>query len=116
MIVAGQVHGAVAMGLSGVLMEHCHYDASGQNLAATFMDYAIARAEDLPSFEIIACNRPNRLTPAGIKGMSEGGVMGAIGALCNAVSDALAPFGVVVERQPLTPDRILRAIWSANGK
>jgi aerobic carbon-monoxide dehydrogenase large subunit len=43
--------------------------------------------------------------------MSEGGVMGAIGSLCNAVSDALAPFGVVIERQPLTPDRILSAIW-----
>jgi carbon-monoxide dehydrogenase large subunit len=111
MIVAGQVHGAVAMGLSGVLMEHCHYDDSGQNLAASFMDYAIARAEDLPNFEIVACNRPNRLTPAGIKGMSEGGVMGAIGALCNAVSDALAPLGVVVERQPLTPDRVLQLIW-----
>jgi aerobic carbon-monoxide dehydrogenase large subunit len=111
MIVAGQVHGAVAMGLSGALMEHCYYDANGQNLAASFMDYAIARAADLPFFEIINCNHPNTLTPAGIKGMSEGGVMGAIGSLCNAVSDALAPFGVVIERQPLTPDRILSAIW-----
>jgi carbon-monoxide dehydrogenase large subunit len=110
MIVAGQVHGAVAMGLSGALMEHAHYDADGQNLAASFMDYAIARGDDLPAFEIIDCNRPNRETPAGIKGMAEGGVMGAIGALCNAVSDALAPFGVVIERQPLTPDRILSAI------
>lgn len=116
MIVAGQVHGAVAMGLSGALMEHCHYDQSGQNLAASLMDYAIARAEDLPNFEIIPCNRPNRLTPAGIKGMSEGGVMGAIGALCNAVSDALSPFDVVVESQPLTPDRILQMIWKARGR
>lgn len=110
MVVAGQVHGAVAMGLSGAMMEQCAYDAGGQNLAATFMDYAIARAEDLPQFEIIDCNRPNRLTPAGIKGMSEGGVMGAIGALCNAVSDALAPLGIVVESQPLTPSRIVTAI------
>lgn len=116
MIVAGQVHGATAMGLSGVLMEHCHYEAGGQNLAATFMDYAIARSVDLPNFEIIDCNRPNRLTPAGIKGMSEGGVMGAIGALCNAVSDALAPLGVVVEAQPLTPDRVLAAIWRAQQR
>ena len=104
------------MGLSGVLMERCFYDASGQNLAASFMDYAIARAEDLPQFEIIPCNRPNRLTPAGIKGMSEGGVMGAIGALCNAVSDALAPLGVVVESQPLTPDRVMQMIWDAQGR
>ena len=113
MIVAGQMHGAVAMGLSGALMEHCHYAKDGQNLAATFMDYAIARAEDLPPFEIIPCNRPNRLTPAGIKGMSEGGVMGAIGALCNAVSDALSPFAIVIDSQPLTPDRIMQMIWQA---
>jgi carbon-monoxide dehydrogenase large subunit len=113
MIVAGQLHGAVAMGLSGALMEHCHYDAKGQNLAASFMDYPIARADDLPRFEIVSCNRPNSLTPAGIKGMAEGGVMGAIGSLCNAVSDALAPFGVVIERQPLTPDRILALIRHA---
>ena len=104
------------MGLSGALMEHCHYDANGQNLAASFMDYAIARAVDLPLFEIIDCNRPNSLTPAGIKGMSEGGVMGAIGSLCNAVSDALAPFGVVIEKQPLTPDRILSAIRLAKQR
>ena len=115
MIVAGQLHGAVAMGLSGALMEHCHYDQSGQNLAGSLMDYAVARAGDLPAFEIIACNRPNRLTPAGIKGMSEGGVMGAIGALCNAVSDALSPFGVVIESQPLTPFRIRQAIEAAKG-
>ena len=101
------------MGLSGALMEHCHYAKDGQNLAATFMDYAIARAEDLPPFEIIPCNRPNRLTPAGIKGMSEGGVMGAIGALCNAVSDALSPFAIVIDSQPLTPDRIMQMIWQA---
>jgi carbon-monoxide dehydrogenase large subunit len=113
MIVAGQVHGAVAMGLSGALMEHACYNDNGQNLAASFMDYAIARGDDLPFFEIIDCNRPNSLTPAGIKGMAEGGVMGAIGALCNAVSDALAPFGVVIDRQPLTPDRILSAIHAA---
>lgn len=116
MIVAGQVHGAVAMGLSGALMERCVYDDSGQNLAASFMDYAVARAEDLPSIEIISVNRPNRLTPAGIKGMSEGGVMGAIGALCNAVSDALAPFGIAVAAQPLTPDRVMGMIWNAESR
>ena len=56
------------------------------------MDYAIARADDLPVIEIVPCNRPNSLTPAGLKGMSEGGVMGAIGALSNAISDALSQF------------------------
>ena len=67
-IVAGQVHGAVAMGLSGALMEHCAYDTDGQNRAGSFMDYAIARADDLPAIEIVACNRPNSLTPAGLRG------------------------------------------------
>jgi carbon-monoxide dehydrogenase large subunit len=105
-IVAGQVHGAVAMGLSGAMMEHCVYDMDGQNKAGSFMDYAIARAEDLPAVEIVACNRPNSLTPAGLKGMAEGGVMGSIGALSNAISDALAPFGVAAEAQPFTPARV----------
>jgi carbon-monoxide dehydrogenase large subunit len=105
-IVAGQVHGAVALGLSGAMMEHCAYDADGQNRAGSFMDYAIARADDLPAIEVVPCNRPNSLTPAGLKGMSEGGVMGSIGALSNAISDALSQFGVTAEDQPFTPDRL----------
>jgi carbon-monoxide dehydrogenase large subunit len=109
-IVAGQVHGAVAMGLSGAMMEHCAYSADAQNQAGSFMDYAIARAADLPAIEIIPCNKPNRLTPAGLKGMAEGGVMGAIGALSNAISDALVPCGVVAEKQPFTPARLARLI------
>jgi carbon-monoxide dehydrogenase large subunit len=112
-IVAGQVHGAVAMGLSGAMMEHCAYDSDGQNNAGSFMDYAIARAADLPAIEVIPCNRPNSLTPAGLKGMSEGGVMGAIGALSNAISDALAQFGVAAEDQPFTPDRLTS--WITKG-
>ena len=105
-IVAGQVHGAVALGLSGAMMERCAYDADAQNRAGSFMDYAIARADDLPAIEIVHRNRPNSLTPAGLKGMSEGGVMGAIGALSNAISDALSQFGVAAEDQPFTPDRL----------
>jgi carbon-monoxide dehydrogenase large subunit len=112
-IVAGQVHGAVAMGLSGALMEHCVYDTDGQNNAGSFMDYAIARAADLPTIEIVRCNRPNSLTPAGIKGMSEGGVMGAIGALSNSISDALSQFGVAAEDQPFTPERLTS--WITKG-
>jgi carbon-monoxide dehydrogenase large subunit len=101
-IVDGQVHGAVAMGLSGAMGEHCVYDAAGQPQAGSLMDYALARAADLPPIETIACDRPNRFTEAGIKGMSEGGVMGAIGALANAVNDALAPTGRRIDAQPLT--------------
>jgi aerobic carbon-monoxide dehydrogenase large subunit len=114
-IVAGQVHGAVAMGLSGAMLEHCAYDAEGQNSAGSFMDYAIARAADLPAIEIIPYNRPNRLTPAGLKGMSEGGVMGAIGAISNAISDALSPFGIAADNQPFTAERVLSWV-AANAR
>lgn len=102
-VVEGQQLGAIAMGLSGTLFEHIEYDEQGQNLSGTLADYLVATAHELPSIEILSMHTPNRSTPAGLKGMAEGGVMGAIGALSNAVADALAPFGVMVERQPLTP-------------
>ncbi|GAB3491809.1 xanthine dehydrogenase family protein molybdopterin-binding subunit [Curvibacter fontanus] len=102
-VVEGQQLGAIAMGLSGTLYEHVEYDENGQNLSGTLADYLVATAHELPHIEILSMHTPSRFTPAGIKGMAEGGVMGAIGALCNAVNDALRPLGVVVDRQPLTP-------------
>ncbi len=105
-IVAGQQHGAIAMGLGGALREQVVYDAAGQNVTGSFMDYAMSVASDLPSIEIVACHTPSLRNPIGTKGMSEGGVMGALGAVTLAVNDALAPLGVVVERQPLTAQRI----------
>ncbi|MBE0590206.1 MAG: xanthine dehydrogenase family protein molybdopterin-binding subunit [Hydrogenophaga sp.] len=103
-VVEGQQHGAIAMGLSGSLYEHIEYDsATGQNLSGSLADYLVATSHELPHFELIPMHTPNRSTPAGIKGMAEGGVMGAIGALSNAVNDALAHLGVVVNQQPLTP-------------
>ncbi|HEX8012802.1 MAG TPA: molybdopterin cofactor-binding domain-containing protein, partial [Casimicrobiaceae bacterium] len=105
-VVEGQQHGAIAMGLSGALFEQVIYDESGQNLSGTLADYLIPTACELPNFEIIPMHTPNRRTPAGVKGMAEGGVMGAIGAVSNAVNDALAPFGVVADRQPLSPQYI----------
>ncbi|MEO7852824.1 MAG: xanthine dehydrogenase family protein molybdopterin-binding subunit, partial [Rubrivivax sp.] len=102
-VVQGQQHGAIAMGLSGALYEQVIYDDAGQNLTALLADYLLATASDLPDFEIIPMHTPSLHTPAGIKGMAEGGVMGAIGAVVNAVNDALTPYGVVAERQPLTP-------------
>lgn len=102
-VVEGQQLGAIAMGLSGTLYEHVEYDENGQNLSGTLADYLVATAHELPHIEILSMHTPNRSTPAGIKGMAEGGVMGSIGALCNAVNDALRPLGVVADRQPLTP-------------
>ena len=109
-VVHGQQQGAIAMGLSGSLFEEIVYDPeTGQNLTSTLADYLVATACELPNFEIIPMHTPNRRTPAGIKGMAEGGVMGAIGAVTNAVNDALVPFGVKVERQPLSPE-LIRAL------
>lgn len=105
-IVAGQQHGAACMGIGGVLLEQVVYDGEGQCLTGSLADYLVPTATDVPNFEIVPMHTPNRRTPAGIKGMAEGGVMGAIGAVCNAVSDALAPFGIVIEKQPLSPDYI----------
>jgi aerobic carbon-monoxide dehydrogenase large subunit len=105
-VVAGQQRGAIAMGLSGSLLEQLYYDETGQNLSSTLADYLVATASELPNFEILPMHTPNRRTPAGIKGMAEGGVMGAIGALTSAVNDALAPFGVTADRLPLTPPYI----------
>lgn len=113
MLVEGQQVGAVAMGLSGCLCEQVVYDAEGQNLSASFADYHLATAVEIPRIEIVSMHTPNRSTPAGIKGMSEGGVMGAIGALANAVDDALRPLGVRAEDLPLTPVALRRLIRAA---
>jgi carbon-monoxide dehydrogenase large subunit len=105
-LVDGQQVGATVMGISGVLFEHMVYDDSGQNLCGTLADYLIPTAAEVPEIEVIGLHTPNRSTPAGIKGMAEGGVMGAIGAVNNAVNDALAPLGVTAMRQPLSPDYV----------
>jgi carbon-monoxide dehydrogenase large subunit len=106
LIVNGQQHGAIAMGIGGVLLEEIVYDESGQNRSGSFADYLLPTALDIPPIEVISQHTPNRKTKTGSKGMAEGGVMGAIGAVMSAVNDALAPFDVHVDRQPLTPDYI----------
>lgn len=114
-VVEGQQHGAIAMGLSGTLFEHVNYDANGQNLSGTLADYLVATACEMPPIDILSLHTPNRHTPAGLKGMAEGGVMGSIGALSNAVNDALAPLGVRVDRQPLTPMYLRRLIRASQS-
>ncbi|ABE35854.1 molybdopterin-binding domain of aldehyde dehydrogenase family protein [Paraburkholderia xenovorans LB400] len=102
-VVEGQQHGAIVMGLSGALFEEVIYDEAGQITTGSLADYMIATAPELPHLELIPMHTPNRTTAAGIKGMAEGGVMGALGAITNALNDALSPWGVVAERHPLTP-------------
>jgi carbon-monoxide dehydrogenase large subunit len=116
MLVEGQQVGAIAMGLSGCLSEHVVYDADGQNVTASFADYHLATSVEIPTIEVLPMHTPNRSTPAGIKGMAEGGVMGAIGALTGAVDDALRPLGIVVDTLPLTPVAIRRLIRAAQER
>ncbi|MGB7078927.1 MAG: molybdopterin cofactor-binding domain-containing protein, partial [Xanthobacteraceae bacterium] len=113
MVVHGQTHGGAAQGIGQALWELCAYDAQGQLLSASFMDYAMPRADLLPSFttDISEVLTPtNRL---GVRGAGEGGTTGALGAVVNAVVDALAEFGVTHIEMPVTPEKIWRAIHSA---
>jgi len=115
MVVDGQTHGGAAQGIGQALWECCSYDAHGQLLSASFMDYAMPRADLLPSFttDISEVLTPtNRL---GVRGAGEGGTTGALGAVVNAVVDALAEFGVTHIEMPVTPERIWRAIQSAKA-
>jgi carbon-monoxide dehydrogenase large subunit len=105
-VVEGQLHGAVMLGTGGVLYEGISYDAAGNNLTPTFRDYVLPSAQEAPRVEVLHCGTPNSRTPGGIKGMSEGGVMGSIAAVTAAVNDAIAPFGLVVEDLPITAPRL----------
>jgi carbon-monoxide dehydrogenase large subunit len=104
MIVEGQQHGATALGIAGALYEALDYDSEGQLRNGTLADYLVPTACEIPSFEIIPMHTPNRQNPIGSKGMAEGGVMGAIGAIGNAVNDALEPLGVEATQQPFSPE------------
>ena len=111
MVAAGQAHGAIAQGSGQALMEAAIYDpASGQPLAASFMDYALPRAADLPSFDFSTNGTPCTTNPLGVKGAGEAGAVGGFPAIANAILDALAPFGVAGFDGPATPYRIWRAM------
>ena len=116
MIVEGQVHGGVAQGLGQALLEHCVYDPdSGQLLTGSMMDYALPRADDLPSFSVGTKVTPCTHNPLGVKGCGEAGAIGAPAAMMNAVMDALAPLGVAHLDMPASPHRVWRAIRQAHG-
>ncbi|HEV8585397.1 MAG TPA: xanthine dehydrogenase family protein molybdopterin-binding subunit [Methylomirabilota bacterium] len=108
LVVEGQLHGATAQGLAGALFEEVVYGADGQNHSATFLDYAVPTAAQLPPFAVEHLERPDPGTPLGMKGMAEGGVMGASAAISNAIADALAPRAA--GRQPFTAPRLRAAI------
>lgn len=109
-VVEGQLLGATVQGLAGALSEEIVYDADGQNLSGTLLDYALPTAGKVPSVEVHHLGRPDPNTPLGMKGMAEGGTMGASAAVSNAVADALAPLGLEANRQPFTSRRLAEAL------
>jgi carbon-monoxide dehydrogenase large subunit len=116
MVVDGQTHGGAVQGIGQAVCELCSYDAEGQLLSASFMDYAMPRADTMPSFttDISQVLTPtNRL---GVRGAGEGGTTGALGAVVNSVVDALAEFGVTHIEMPVTPERIWHAIHQSKKK
>jgi carbon-monoxide dehydrogenase large subunit len=107
MILDGQIHGGVAQGLGQALMENVVYDEeTGQLTTATFTDYAMPRADDMPALDIVYNEIPCTTNPLGVKGAGEAGTIGALPAIIGAISDAL---GVLHIDMPATPERIWRA-------
>jgi aerobic carbon-monoxide dehydrogenase large subunit len=111
LIIHGQTHGGIAQGVGQALLEQCFYDAAtGQLLSGSFMDYAMPRADMLPSFTTEISEVPSTTHPLGLRPAGEGGTTPALGVVVNAIVDALAEFGVDHIEMPVTPERIWRAV------
>lgn len=108
-IVEGQVHGATAQGISGALLEELVYDADGQLLTGSFLDYLLPAATDIPELLVLHEETPSPHAPGGFKGAGEGGTVGAPAAVWSAIADALAPLDVKLTHLPLTPERLRAA-------
>ncbi len=116
MLTEGQVQGGVAQGIGQALLEHTVYDPqSGQLLSGSLMDYALPRADDLPSFDIALIERPTAANPLGVKGSGQAGCIGAPQTVMAAVLDALRPAGVQSLDMPATPSRVWQALQAAKA-
>jgi carbon-monoxide dehydrogenase large subunit len=113
-IVEGQVQGAIAQGIGGALLEHLIYDAAGQLLTGTLMEYALPTAAAIPPFVLDHIETPAE-NLAGVRGVGEGGTLGPAAVLANAVADALAPLGTEVNELPLAPARLWRGRGEASA-
>ncbi|HZN18553.1 MAG TPA: xanthine dehydrogenase family protein molybdopterin-binding subunit [Micromonosporaceae bacterium] len=113
LIVEGQVHGGLAQGIAQALFEEAVYDADGNLLTGSFVDYTLPSAADLPDIETDRTETPATSNPLGVKGVGEAGTIAATPAVVNAVVDALRPYGVNDIRMPCTPERVWRAIQEA---
>lgn len=114
LLLKGQIHGGVAQGLGQALFERIAYDPdSGQIVTASFMDYQMPRALDLPMVEVHGNHHPTPNNPLGVKGAGEAGTVGALPVVINAVVDALRPLGVTHLDMPASPERVWAAIQAA---
>jgi carbon-monoxide dehydrogenase large subunit len=116
MLVEGQIQGGVVQGLGQALLEHAVYDADGQLVTGSFMDYAMPRAHDAPPINVTNRPVPTKSNPVGVKGCGEAGTSGGLPAVANAVIDALSVYGIRHLEMPMTPARIWQAIQDAKGK
>ena len=116
LLLKGQIVGGVAQGVGQILMEDIRFDEDGQNLTASFMDYAMPRATDISAVDIKSNPVPTRTNPLGVKGAGEAGCVGAMPAVANALVDALSHLGVRHVEMPATPERMWRAIKNANDR
>jgi aerobic carbon-monoxide dehydrogenase large subunit len=116
LLVRGQVHGALALGVAHALFEEFSYDEDGNPKTANFGDYAVISADVLPRYRVLEVESPATGNELGVKGVGEAGTVGTPAAILNAVVDALAPLGVRDLALPATPERVLRAIAEAHGE
>jgi carbon-monoxide dehydrogenase large subunit len=115
MVVDGQIYGGTAQGIGTALFEEVPYDETGQPLIATFADYHLPGAAEMPPMAIDHMESPSPISRFGQKGIGEGGAIAPPAAIANAINDALAPLGVEVDTLPMTPARILIKLSAARG-
>ena len=110
MLVDEQVRGAIVQGIGGVLFEECLYDESGLLRNGSMADYLVPMANEMPDIEVAHVQTPTQSSKLGAKGAGEAGTAGAPAAVQNAINDALSAFNASVFDQPITPEKILRAL------
>jgi carbon-monoxide dehydrogenase large subunit len=110
MLVDEQMRGAIVQGIGGALFEECLYDTDGTLRNGNMADYLVPMAGEMPDIVVSHVQSPTRSSMLGAKGAGEAGTAGAPGAVMNAINDALAPFGARVSSQPITPEKILKAL------
>jgi len=116
LLVAGQVHGGVVQGIGQAIMEKTAYDADGQLLTGSYMDYAMPRASDMPDIGFESHPVPAKNNPLGVKGCGEAGCAGALTSVMNAIVDALSEYGIANVEMPATPQRVWQAIQDAKAR